>query len=179
MPIEVEAKAHAKDLDSIEKKILEMGGKLVWQGEEKDTYFAHPVRDFAKTDEALRVREEEGKYFLTYKGPKLDSETKTREEIAIRVDDFQSITDILKNLGFNEYGVVKKHRKKMLLGKYEVCLDSVGNLGEFVEIEILTPSHLMSHEVDELREEVLEILGQLGLTRTERRSYLELLYPES
>ena len=178
MPMEIEAKAHAENLDFIEKKILEMGGKLIWYGEEKDIYFAHPSRDFAKTDEALRIREEEGKIFLTYKGPKLDSKTKTREERTVHLNDSQSITDVLINLGFKKYGVVKKQRKKMLFGKYEICLDKVENLGEFVEIEILAPTDSTSEKVEELKEEALKIFGQLGLSRMERRSYLELLYPE-
>ena len=53
--IEVEVKAHATNLDDIEEKVL----KLVLQGERRiseDLYFNAPHRDFAQTDEALRIR---------------------------------------------------------------------------------------------------------------------------
>ena len=49
--------------------------------EQVDTYFSHPARDFAATDEALRIRSIDQENFVTYKGPKLDATTKTRREI--------------------------------------------------------------------------------------------------
>ncbi|MEC7978814.1 MAG: class IV adenylate cyclase, partial [Planctomycetota bacterium] len=48
-----------------------------------DHYFNHPERDFAATDEAFRIRIEGAEACLTYKGPKLDAETKTRREVEV------------------------------------------------------------------------------------------------
>ena len=175
MPMEIEAKAHVKNLRDLEKNIISMGAKLEWMGEQRDTYYNHPERDFAKTDEALRVREEDKKIILTYKGPKIDNLTKTREEIKVKVGDMTSIKELLGKLGFKDQKVVKKQRKKYLLGKFKVCLDKVEDLGEFVEIEAVTQPKEASREVDLLRNEVLRILEELGLKELERKSYLELL----
>ena len=112
MPIEIEAKAYAQNLKEIEQKILKIGAKLNWEGDQLDTYYNHPLRDFAQTDEALRIREVEDKTFFTYKGPKIDSFTKTREEIKVQVKDSFPISEILLKLGFKEVFSVKKHRKK-------------------------------------------------------------------
>jgi adenylate cyclase class 2 len=71
MSIEVEAKAYAEDLNTLEKELIEKGAKFISRVEQKDTYFNHPNRDFAETDEALRIREADGKTFFTYKGPKM------------------------------------------------------------------------------------------------------------
>ena len=55
--------------------------------------------------------------FFTYKGPKLDGLTKTREEIEVRVEDFGMTKDILLRLGFFEVLTVEKRRR------YFVCND--------------------------------------------------------
>ena len=52
-----------------------------------DCYYAHPVRDFAASDEALRLRQVGENNYITYKGPKLDTTTKTRREIEISLPD--------------------------------------------------------------------------------------------
>ncbi len=179
MPIEIEAKAYADDLQDIEKKILSMGAKLAWQGEQKDTYYNHPSRDFATTDEALRVREEESRVILTYKGPKIDKLTKTREEIKVKVENMASIKEILMKLGFKEVGVVKKHRKKYILDKFKICLDDVDNLGEFAEVEALSYPEKSNDDVRAQRDDILKVFDELGIKEMERRSYLELLLAKS
>lgn len=175
MPIEIEAKAYADNLQVIEKKILSMGAKLKWQGEQKDIYYNHPARDFASTDEALRVREEGEEVVLTYKGPKIDDITKTREEIKVNVGDVPSIKEILIKLGFKEVGVVNKHRKKYILNEFKICLDDVDDLGGFVEIESLSYPEKSNENIEMQREDILKLLDELKIEKMERRSYLELL----
>lgn len=179
MPMEIEAKAYADNLEDIEEKILTLGAKLTWQGEQIDTYYNHPSREFETSDEALRVRKEGEKVILTYKGPKIDKLTKTREEIKVNVENMPSIKEILMKLGFKEVGVVKKHRKKYILDKFKVCLDDVDNLGKFAEIEALSYPEKLNEEVKSQRNGILNVLEELGLKETERRSYLELLLAKS
>ena len=49
----------------------------------RDTYFNHPARDFAETDEAFRIRSIGDDNRLTYKGPLVDKQTKTRQEVEV------------------------------------------------------------------------------------------------
>ena len=102
--LEVEIKTKVR-LKEIKEKLLKLGVKFIKEEEQRDTYFSHPSRDFRKTDEALRVRRINDKYFLTYKGEKVDSETKTRKEIEVETEE--GILDILKELGFLIKGKVK------------------------------------------------------------------------
>src|SRR5690606_36038325 len=51
--------------------------------EHRDTYFSHPARDFAQTDEAFRIRSIGEANRLTYKGPLVDKQTKTRQEVEV------------------------------------------------------------------------------------------------
>lgn len=167
--LEIEAKAAIENKEEIKQRILEAGGKYIRVETQSDIYFAHPSRDFMKTDEALRIREAGNEYTLTYKGPKLDKLTKTREEIEIKLDDPAPMAGVLKMLGFMEVAPVVKTRSHYTLGDYQVALDEVEGLGHFIEIE----KHADSYKPEEL----VELLKSLGVeeSKMERRSYLELL----
>jgi len=134
---------------------------------QEDVYFNHPLRDFSKTDEALRIRKIDEKYFLTYKGKKVDNDTKTREEIEISCSKEMII--ILEKLGFKKVAEVKKTRKLFLLENLKICLDDVSMLGKFIEIE--------SNNYED-KEKIFEILKKIGLQKkdTIRESYLELMF---
>lgn len=168
--VEVELKFKAK-LDLVREKLLEKGARLLTRGEEEDIYFQSPLRDFSKTDEALRLRRREDKYTLTYKGPKLDKASKTREEIEVEIGDWYSMREMLHRLGFSEAGRVKKRREAYQLGGFLVCLDEVEGLGEFVEIETKAKG-----DYGLLLEEALTLLDDLGVKGPlVRESYLEML----
>lgn len=177
MGMEIEVKAYADDLEEIEGKIRDMGAELTWEGGQKDTYYNHPERDFARTDEALRIRREQNRNTIAYKGPKIDEQSKTREEIQFRVEDPQEADKMLVKLGFVPVGTVTKYRRKFRLEDMKISLDMVENLGDFVEIEALE-ADLSEDDVSETRDRILAVMEELGLTRRERTSYLELLHPE-
>ena len=81
MHIEVEQKFRAAHSPELLARLQRLGATIEEPIEQIDQYFAHPVRDFAQTDEALRIRRVGDLNFVTYKGPKLDSTTKTRREL--------------------------------------------------------------------------------------------------
>lgn len=167
--LEIEAKARVKNKREIKQKILEAGGVYLRTETQDDTYFAHPERDFAQTDEALRLRTVGDDYFFTYKGKKLDYQTKTREEIEIRIEDAGLMVEILEKLGFTTVANVIKVREYYSLDDYWVAVDEVFGLGLFIEIE----KHGDSYEPEEL----VKVFEGLGIERLEmeRKSYLELL----
>lgn len=161
--MEVEAKFRLKEgvLEKIEKI-----ASFVEEKEEFDLYFTHPCRDFAKTDEALRLRVEK-KVKMTYKGPRIDGETKTREEINVQIDDFESAVRLLEALGFKKFRSVKKTRRIFRIDDAVICVDRVEGLGDFIEIEVKSLAE---------KEEIFRIAEILGYSREEsiRASYLEL-----
>jgi adenylate cyclase class 2 len=75
MQYEVEMKFRLSAPGAFEARLAEIGAKLSEPLTETDVYFAHPARDFAATDEALRLRKKGRKYSITYKGPKIDPAT--------------------------------------------------------------------------------------------------------
>lgn len=140
--------------------------------EQRDTYFVHPSRDLRATDEALRLRQEPGRVLLTYKGPKLDARTKTREELEVEIRDAETMRRLLDRLGFRAIGTVRKRRRRLSWKGLTVAVDTVPGLGTFVEIEM--PG---GRSVRRARARLFAAARALELPVESqiRRSYLELL----
>lgn len=170
--LEVEAKARAASLDETRRRCQALGGQRLGREEQRDTYYAHPARDFASTDEALRLRESWGRAELTYKGPKVDELTKTREEVTVRVEPPGEAARALERLGFRPVAQVCKWRETWRVQGMEVALDEVEGLGSFIEVEARTEEPA---RMGGLRDQVLALLRELGGEESIRASYLELL----
>ena len=176
---EVEQKFWVDDLGLLRRQLVERGVVLDPPLEEIDYYFAHPARDFVQTDEALRIRNKQGRIFVTYKGPKLDLPTKTRHEIELPLGEGEMVARqwraLLETLGFRPVAEVRKRREKgrMTHGDQmvEVSLDEVAGLGTFAELEVVVDADLLA----QAQTVILSLAGLLGLSKVERRSYLGLL----
>ncbi len=165
--LEIEIKAYCDNHDDVIAKIKSLGGKLEKKVNERDIYYKHPARDFVKTDEAFRIRVEDNKNILTYKGPKLGKVTKTRIEKETDFYDLNAMKDILNSLGFSVVDEVVKTRIIYKINDTEICLDKIDGLGSFVELE--------KKGMDQGAEkELFKLAGELGLSRFETKSYLEL-----
>ena len=190
---EVEVKVRA-DHDAVRERLAELDAHHLGTVVQEDTYYNAPHRDFGETDEALRVRRvtdldgengrppevptedllsQDADSRLTYKGPLVDSASKTREEIESEVVGGTEIRTILDRLGFEVVATVRKVRERYDLDGYTVTLDSVDDLGEFLEVEI----EATESDVERAREGVFDVLARLGFDpdSTTRTSYLELL----
>ncbi|MFH1774695.1 MAG: class IV adenylate cyclase [Methanobacteriota archaeon] len=167
--LEIEAKARVSNQGKIKSKLIELGAKFLKKEEQEDIYFDHPARDFAKSDEALRIRKIGKDSYLTYKGPKLDKLTKTREEHEFKFSGFEEAKEILKKLKFREVATIRKQREYYALQNFIIALDEVEDLGSFIEVEKKAGHYTP--------EEIIAFLKKLGVEdgSIERRSYLELI----
>ncbi|HZZ26443.1 MAG TPA: class IV adenylate cyclase [Pirellulales bacterium] len=179
MHFEVEQKFPLDDVAAVEQRLLELDAQEAGIVEQVDQYFNHPVRDFAKTDEALRLRRAGEQNLITYKGPKLDTETKTRPELEIALSAGPSVLNdfarLLEALGFRSVARVRKTRRRLFVDweakRIEVVIDQVEGLGRFLELELSATEA----EIDAAKSSVTSLASALGLSRFERRSYLEML----
>jgi len=179
MDYEVELKFRRRPGDGLEERFRRIGAVPAPPIGQRDAYFVHPVRDFAQTDEAFRIRSEGQQNRLTYKGPKVDRETKTRQELEITfaegTEARRQMTAMLEALGFRENLTVVKHRRSCRIEwesrDVELVLDTVQQLGEFVELETVAPEA----EWEAARDSLQRLAEHLDLQASERRSYLELL----
>jgi len=160
-------------IQRLREKLTSLGCTFEKHVVEEDVYYQHPCRDFAKTDEALRIRVVGDKVELTYKGPKrrVEGGVKAREEISISIaSQLEHAKMLLEKLGFKEVMVVRKKRDYYNCGDVVVSLDQVEKLGCFVELEYRGGRDDASSRLDEIVKE----LRLEGLERT-TLSYLELL----
>jgi adenylate cyclase class 2 len=159
----------------VRERLAALGAESLGRVRQTDTYYDAPHRSFAETDEALRVREErsdgERAVELTYKGPLVETESKTREEHETAVADGEALRAVLDGLGFEPAATVEKERERFAYEGYTVTLDTVEGLGEFVEVETEAAA------VEPAREGAVAVLGELGLDPDQqvRTSYLGLL----
>jgi adenylate cyclase class 2 len=175
---EVELKVEA-DHGPVRGRLRELGATRGSHVVQRDTYYDAPHRDFAETDEALRVRREAAvdadaaATRLTYKGPLVDDASKTRRELETGVDDGETMDGILRSLGFSPAAVVEKERERFRVDDYVVTLDEVTDVGAFVEVEREVPES----DVEAAREGAFDLLRRLGLDpeRGIRTSYLGML----
>ena len=172
--IEVETKLKIDRVGHIEERVKELIGDYKGEQTEVDLYFDHPTMQILSGGCALRVRDADGKYRLTYKGPKKDDETTSRTEIEIGIESASEMIKILDELGFYEVCEVKKLRKTYLLNDLIIALDTVVDLGEFIEVEGKASN---DREFEEKKDEIFKLLKKLGLSIEEisQRSYLEML----
>jgi adenylate cyclase class 2 len=83
---------------------------------------------------ALRVRNDAGRHFLTFKGPVQASVMKLREELETVVGDSELVAGILLELGFRVWFRYQKYREEFSHGDVTIAVDETP-LGTFVEIE--------------------------------------------
>ena len=179
---EVEQKFRVPNLDTVRVSIEQLGAKVSDGFEQADSYFAHPSRDFASTDEALRIRRVGLLNLITYKGPKIDTTTKTRREIELPLPGGElyanQFTQLLLALGFSPVAVVHKTRRTAIVEwrshQVEVAFDEVAQVGSFIELEVQADETGLA----EAREVVVSLADELRLDQAERRSYLEMLLGE-
>jgi adenylate cyclase class 2 len=176
--IEVELKYRLDDPESLLSALLARGARPGAATVERDVYFNHPSRDFAQTDEALRLRWDGSSAVLTYKGQLLDRVSKSREELELDLAGepaLETARRILTRLGFREVRDVEKRRTKFPILDQElpvlVTIDEVTGLGLFAELE----ASAEREAYEAVRDRLIKLAGALGLRDGERRSYLQLL----
>ena len=176
---EVENKYRLDDLPALNGHLHDLGAEELGTVDQCDICYNHPSRDFGQTDELLRLRHTNQGDFITYKGPKLSTETKTRRELELPLGStphsLQDWRDLLGFLGFQPLVEIRKRRRELALSWLgcivSVAVDNVEGLGDWVELELIA----LESEVPTAQATILSLATRLGLTSLERRSYLRMV----
>ena len=185
---EIEIKLRVNNLDELEKKLIDSGLVISKEIKQHDVIYSRvgDTHDYIEDYEghiAVRIRNQEGVSILTIKQQR--SNELDNIEYETIVEDGETMHQILLLLGWKPEVEVKKIRKKGKLlvprslgevgGEYEICLDRVEQLGDFVELEKLTND---SADPDKVVEELFEALKPYGLSRAEeeKRGYDTQIY---
>src|SRR4051812_25831631 len=131
MQIEVEQKFAIENMDSLRRRLSELGAQVESPVEQVHIYFAHPARDFAETDEASRLRREGEPNCFANKGRKLERATTSRSVFERPVASVQAraqqAIELDTALGFRQVAAVRKQRCHSTIdwhaGQVAVALD--------------------------------------------------------
>jgi adenylate cyclase class 2 len=177
--LEIEMKFPVADFQAVQARLQEWHAHAEPTLEEADQYFNAPDRDFGETDEAFRLRHVGTINRITYKGPRAAGPTKTRTEIEVDLegggDAYDKFCALVKHLGYRAVAVVRKRRTCYDVLRegwdLQVSCDEVEEVGRFVEVEIVAAED----QKTEAQAVLQRVAAELGLSTSERRSYLEML----
>ncbi|OGG39917.1 hypothetical protein A2116_00080 [Candidatus Jorgensenbacteria bacterium GWA1_49_17] len=146
-------------------EFLEKEGKFESENRQSDEYFTPPHRDFLAPrpiEEWFRLRDSNGKFSVNYKKWHFDKEGRGlyADEYETKIENIQMMRKVLESLNFKSIIVVDKKRKIWKYKDYEISMDSVKNLGDFVEIEYYGERDHADHK--EIMDGMIAFLKNLG-----------------
>jgi adenylate cyclase, class 2 len=161
---EIEVKAKIMDKKVLVQKLAALGCRLSEPSRQKDRIFVPngltvPVPNGTSV---LRIREQDGKQIFTFKRPLTNQLDCIERELGI--DGAEALAEIFGLLGFYESSRVSKQRQK---GKYkdlEICVDTVEELGNYIEVEKLSEDA----DSEKVQRELFEFLKTLGVREEDR-----------
>lgn len=182
MSKEIEIQVHIEKVKPL-LAMLSEEGNFVYENRQIDEYFTPPDHDFTAVRplaEWLRLRDSDGKYSINYKYWHYDNSGRSHhcDEYESPIADIVAMRDMLLALKFRKLITVDKVRKAFNYKDWEIALDSIKNLGQFVEIE-----YKGSGKVDPKKEtdKMVEFLKRSGCGKIER-NYLgypfQLMFPD-
>ncbi len=176
MPYEVELKFKIKSRSEIIDRLRRLGAVFLNKENMTDYYLNSPEMDFKNTDRALRIRKSDLSEFaeFTFKGPKISTQSKTREELNVKIDDADQMVKIMDRLGLEVVASVSKVRENWSHMDYSITIDNVESLGYFIELEaIVDDKDQIEPKVNELKAYAI----QLGVKVENQilKGYLDLL----
>src|SRR5882724_536259 len=127
----IEFKAYCLDLDRVRQACVRLGAHLVRDHRQRDTYFAVP-RNRLK----LRESDKYGSCLIHYRRADLSA---IRESTYTKIDLPAAKASAVGDALSDDVGIlvsVEKHRQSYTLDSALINLDTVEELGSFIEIEI-------------------------------------------
>lgn len=174
--IEVEIRAKIKNLEEIKKKLKKIGAKFVKRGKQIDRIFGHPMfldnnMMIIEGGLSARIRETNTGILLEFK--EIVRQKGAGLEISSKLDDVDTGLEFFKKLKFEEAFTIAKTRETYSYQGFEICLDKVKKLGNFIEIEKMIRS---SGQKEKARKECLTLLKKLApQAKIEPRKYGDLM----
>ena len=161
--------------ENLIKRINELGAEQTNKLQiQEDTYYVPKHRNFLDEEivsEWLRIRKTEKKTNVNFKRwLPIGQENQTHcDEYETSISNVEAMEKIFFALDIKEIVKVRKERSTWLLNGVEIALDSVDNLGDFIELEakVLNDDVEAAHK---LLQDVLKLLDVEVLPR-DRRGY--------
>ena len=144
--VETEQKYYCFNPEKLIEKINELGFNELNKKSESDEYFTDINSEYIVNRTCLRIRKtNNSKMEITFKGKSsslLGKYCKLENNISADIGEYENFVNLFTSLGFYSYCEVIKERltfeKYDDKYKYSIMIDSLPNIGGFVEFEILS-----------------------------------------
>ena len=146
MKLETEEKYYCMEPEKLINIAEKLGFKKIKELEESDEYFTDIYSKFIKNRTCLRIRKNDNME-ITYKGKSdtlLGQYCKLENNISSNVENYDNFVSLFSSLGYYSYVTVMKKRVVYELKnkkyKYSIMIDTLKEIGGFVEFELLSDS---------------------------------------
>jgi adenylate cyclase class 2 len=162
--IEIEIRFPLKNMDDV-LNTLRKTGEFKYDNRQIDTYYNAPHRDFFErapsVDEWLRLRDSDGKFSINLKQffPRGAVKSTHCEEYESKIENIENLRTILTSLDFKPVIVVDKQRRAFKYKNTEIAIDTIADLGDFIEIEY---DCIDDCDIDSANKYLYEILSEIG-----------------
>lgn len=163
---------------------LKKEAKFISEQHQVDKYFSPAHKNFTDVRpviEWLRLRDSSGKYSINYKYWHHDKDGKSHycDEYETPIESLEQLENIFKALDIKGIVTVDKTRKIYLYKDYEVAIDSIKGLGDFVEIEY--KGKLGKLKPKDITKEMINFLKRFDVGKISRNYVgypFQLLFPK-
>jgi adenylate cyclase class 2 len=168
---------------------LKDNAKFIKEVSHKEYYLDNPENSFkfishdgfVDATDYLRVRftkEGDSVCLKRFEINKSTSKSKNVGEDETVVQDGNAMLALLENLGFSDKTLISKSRKVYVYNEFEISVDIVQSLGEFVEIELLEKTKEEETDITVGFDHIYSFLKTLGFKQITymSRGYLSMLW---
>ncbi|MDR3125645.1 MAG: class IV adenylate cyclase [Candidatus Nomurabacteria bacterium] len=162
--IEIESKYELKNTQKV-VKFLDKNAKLKYESRQIDTYFDSPAVGYTtdlengrRIDYWLRLREEDSQSSVNFKDWSISDNIGYCDEFESAVESATDVKTIFGRMGFKPVAVVDKTRRAYAYKDFEVSIDIVKELGDYIEIEY----YGNSDDIKKVQSQIGQILTEIG-----------------
>lgn len=171
--MEIEVKVKIEDIEEVKKKLMEMGVVFSEPKQQIDDYYKQKGKETETQRQGsyiIRIRSENGKFFLTMKI--LTGKQGVWEEFETKISDKEQMEKMLDKMGYVVVISKVKERTQGKFNDFEINLDKIEGLGNFVEFELITD------DSKKAKERILSLIEKLGLPKENiiHKGYVRLLF---
>lgn len=160
---EIEVKILEVNLDDVEKKLLSVGAKKIFQGEIITEFFDFEDFSIKKRNSILRLRKYGDKSFICLKTSISKGDVKEMEEIETEVIDLEKTKGILLCIGLKIYDRIVKIRKSYEFENVHIELErhieNYSFIPDFIEIE------------SDDKNKIFRVISRLGLKKEDAKPW--------
>lgn len=163
--IEIEAKFPLYNKEKILNKLKKQAEVVEKNNYQKDIYYTPAHENFLEKEpisEWLRIRDTKEEKTINYKNWSNNNGNNkiSCKEIEIGIDDYNGMIEMLEVLDFKSVIIVEKTRNSFEYNNIIISIDSIENLGDFIELEFKT--NLYKNEDDSMNY-IMDTIKKLGI----------------